>query len=322
MVNPVESLGSAHQDNVLFRAANLSVSREEKSVSSHWLGEVASVHVFLLVSYPFIRIFSQGSAEEFAHSRPGVAAASAWVNSRTRRLLDITVAALALLLLSPLMALCWVLVRRSSPGPVLFRQLRAGRNGKEFALYKFRSMRIESRVPAGHTVLGDSRITPAGAFLRRYKMDELPQFWNVLKGDMSLVGPRPKLAHHDGLCLPCRPGLTGQATLAFRHEERMLLEIPRTEVEQFYASVLKPIKAALDINYMENATFLSDVRLLGQTFFRCIRCSTDARRELLALLERYAPHEIGVLREEPRTPLPSFLPELTSDLVGDLDDAA
>jgi lipopolysaccharide/colanic/teichoic acid biosynthesis glycosyltransferase len=228
------------------------------------------------------------------------------------------------------MAVCWILVRLSSRGPAFFRQFRAGRNGKEFALYKFRSMRTQSYpVGPGHTVLGDTRITPAGAFLRRYKMDELPQFWNVIKGDMSLVGPRPKLAHHQAFRMPYRPGLTGQATLAFRHEEQMLLEIPLSQVEQFYQSVVKPIKARLDIDYMENATFFTDLRLLWCTFHRCITSSSNACTELAALVRQYAPEYTGLLRQESRTtvavPLhraPGFLPELSDDLVGDLDDAA
>jgi lipopolysaccharide/colanic/teichoic acid biosynthesis glycosyltransferase len=296
------------------------------------LGEVVSAHVTLLVGSPFIRIFPQGHSEsEYRrHSHRDIPLASPWVNSRARRILDVLVAAAALVLLSPLMALCWLLVRVSSPGPAFFRQLRSGRNGREFALYKFRSMRTHSfKIRPGHTVLGDSRITPAGAFLRRYKMDELPQFWNVLKGDMSLVGPRPKLAHHEALRMPYRPGLTGKATLAFRHEERMLLEVSHTQVDQFYESVVKPIKAGLDLDYMENATFFSDLRLLARTFHRCINCSSDARRELRTLVDQYAPEYAGLLRQEPGNTVavpmhrtPGFLPELTDDLVGDLDDAA
>jgi lipopolysaccharide/colanic/teichoic acid biosynthesis glycosyltransferase len=301
-------------------------------VSSYLLGEVAFAHLSLLVSTSFIRIFPQADTEsdEPRNGHPNVPPASPWVNSRARRLFDFSVAAVALLILSPLMAFCWILVRFSSRGPAFFRQFRAGRNGKEFALFKFRSMRTYSFASRpGHTVLGDSRITSAGAFLRRYKMDELPQFWNVLKGDMSLVGPRPKLAHHEAFRMPYRPGLTGQATLAFRHEERMLLEIPRSQVDQFYQSVVKPIKARLDIDYMENATFSSDLRLLWRTFHRCINCSNDARRELAVLVRQYAPECTGLLRQEPRTPVavplhraPGFLSELTDDLVGDLDDAA
>ena len=300
-------------------------------MSFHLLGEVVSAHISLLAGCSFIRIFPQGyTASDSRRAHPEIPLASSWVNSRARRVLDFSVAAIALGVLSPLMAVCWFLVRLSSSGPVFFRQSRAGRNGSEFAMYKFRSMRAQPfPIQPGHTVLGDARITPAGAFLRRYKMDELPQFWNVLKGDMSLVGPRPKLAHHEAYCLPYRPGLTGQATLAFRDEERMLLEVPQSQVDQFYESVMKPIKAGLDIDYMENATFFSDLRLLWRTFCRCINCSNNARRQLDALVDQYAPDYSGLVRQESRAtvvvPLqrtPEFLPELTDDLVGDLDDAA
>jgi lipopolysaccharide/colanic/teichoic acid biosynthesis glycosyltransferase len=295
-------------------------------------GEVGPPHIALLISYPLIRIFPEMYASRAGdrHPNPGFPPGSAWVNSRARRLLDLTVAAMALMLLAPLMAVCWLMVRFSSAGPVFFCQHRAGRDGKEFLLFKFRSMRTHNDANrAGHTVHGDGRITAAGAILRRYKMDELPQFWNVLKGDMSLVGPRPKLAHHEALRMPYRPGLTGNATLAFRHEEQMLLEVPPEHVDQFYQSVVKPIKAGLDINYMQNATFSSDLRLLWRTFFRCIHCSNDARSELATLIDEYAPEYAGFLQPESRSPLsipehrmPSFRPELTDDLVGDLDDAA
>jgi lipopolysaccharide/colanic/teichoic acid biosynthesis glycosyltransferase len=301
-------------------------------VSSFLLGEVVSTHIALLVGYPFIRSLHQidCSSTERHNANSTVPPGSPWVNSRTRRVVDFTFAALALLLLTPLMAFCWVLVRFSSPGPVFFRQFRAGRNDREFPLYKFRSMRTHNiATRSGPTVCGDGHITFAGAFLRRYKMDELPQFWNVLKGDMSLVGPRPKLAHHEALRMPYRPGLTGQATLAFRNEERMLLEVPQDQIDQFYETVVKPIKAGLDIDYMENATLSSDLGLLWRTFTRCIHCSDDARQELAALIDNYAPEYAGLLPQEsrahvsiPQHPVPSFLPELTDELVGDLDDAA
>ncbi len=295
-------------------------------------GEVVSIHLALLVSSPFIRIFSQADSgcDESEDCDCTFLFSSPWVGSRSRRLFDLVVAAFALLLLSPIMAICWVMVRFSSPGPVLFRQFRAGRNGEEFELYKFRSMRTASfAVRPGHTVCGDGRITAVGAFLRRYKMDEIPQFWNVLKGDMSLVGPRPKLAHHEGLQMPYRPGLTGQATLAFRHEERMLLEVPGDYVDQFYESIVKPIKARLDIDYMENATFFSDLRILWRTLNRCINCSSDASLELAILVDQFAPEFGDILEPKPDTAVQvpghwesRFLPKLTDDLVGDLDDAA
>lgn len=256
--------------------------------------------------------------------------ASSWVSSRTRRVFDFTLACIALLLLSPLLAVCSVLVRLSSPGPIFFRQRRMGRNGREFELYKFRSMRVRCpRASSSHTVSNDRRITSVGALLRRFKLDELPQFWNVLKGDMSLVGPRPKLSHHEAIFMPYRPGLTGKATLAFRHEERMLLEVPSANVDHFYDSFVKPLKAALDIEYMERATFLSDVRILLCTLRSCLNCAVDPRRELHRLLATHSPEHRSALhpvlpvaaRANIRT-MQRFLPEMTDGFAGDLDDAA
>jgi lipopolysaccharide/colanic/teichoic acid biosynthesis glycosyltransferase len=237
---------------------------------------------------------------------------------------------LALILLLPVLGLCWALVRGTSEGPALFRQRRMGRNGQRFVLYKFRSMHIRRRARGpSHTVQNDMRITAVGAFLRRFKLDELPQFWNVVKGDMSLVGPRPKLPHHEGLLMPYRPGLTGHATLAFRHEERMLMEVPAREVDLFYQTVVKPIKACLDIRYMESATFLSDVAVLLNTMLRCFNCSADGRQELCGLLRRHAPEHLDRLAAAPRTPAPSkpmrtptSVPELIDEPAVDLDDAA
>jgi lipopolysaccharide/colanic/teichoic acid biosynthesis glycosyltransferase len=258
-----------------------------------------------------------------------VPTASPWVASRARRLFECGVAGLALLGLLPVLVLCWFLVRCTSPGPVFFRQRRMGRNGQEFELYKFRSMRHDSHSSGPSlTAHNDLRITPLGALLRRYKLDELPQFWNVLKGDMSLVGPRPKLPRYELLCMPYRPGLTGHATLAFRHEERMLLEVPSQEIDHFYEAVVKPIKAGLDVRYMERATFLSDVGVLARTMICCFHCSADARRELRDLLSRYAPQHMYRLKPA-RTVAPvislrppAFVPELTDEFAGDLDDAA
>ncbi|MBV8674090.1 MAG: sugar transferase, partial [Acidobacteriaceae bacterium] len=147
---------------------------------------------------------------------------------------------------------------------------RAGRNREEFTLYKFRSMRVKDPEGPAITVSGDCRITRVGAFLRRYKLDELPQFWNVLKGNMSLVGPRPKLPHHEGLDLPYRPGITGLATLAFRDEEKILAPIPCDQLDAFYEICIKPRKARLDLEYMQSATLASDLKLLWRTGASCL----------------------------------------------------
>lgn len=205
--------------------------------------------------------------------------ASPWALSILRRTLEIAVAALALIGFLPIMFFAGLLVRWSSPGPVFFRQRRMGRNGREFTLYKFRSMCPKKGSNSCITVTGDVRITPIGALLRRYKLDELPQFWNVLRGDMSLVGPRPKLPHHEALILACRPGITGAATLAFRNEEEFLSEIPEDQLETFYETFVKPAKAHLDLEYMRKATIASDLSVLWRTATSCLFSSETALAE-------------------------------------------
>jgi lipopolysaccharide/colanic/teichoic acid biosynthesis glycosyltransferase len=197
-------------------------------------------------------------------------AVDAWINSRRRRVFDFLVAFAALVALAPLLMVLALLVYVSSPGPIFFRQRRMGRNGGEFTLYKFRSMHVSDTCGSPITVIGDSRITRVGRFLRRFKLDELPQFWNVLIGDMSLVGPRPKLPQHEALYLRVRPGITGPATLAFRQEEEVLASIPRHELDAFYQEVIKPSKAWIDSDYIARATFRSDLRLLSDTCTSCL----------------------------------------------------
>jgi lipopolysaccharide/colanic/teichoic acid biosynthesis glycosyltransferase len=196
--------------------------------------------------------------------------ASPWVLSSLRRFLDIVAASGALFVFAPLLGMAAALVRVGSRGPVFFRQRRMGRNGEEFTLYKFRSMTPANGAGSCITVTGDARITPVGAFLRRYKIDELPQFWNVLKGDMSLVGPRPKLPHHEALHLACRPGITGVATLAFHREEEFLSAIPEQDLDAFYEVFVKPTKAQMDQEYMRRATFASDLAILWRTACSCV----------------------------------------------------
>lgn len=215
--------------------------------------------------------------------------AGVWITSRRRRCMDVAVAAGALSILWPFLLATALLVRLTSAGPVLFRQRRMGRHGREFTLYKFRSMRVREHCGPHVTVIGDARVTPIGAFLRRFKLDELPQFWNVLRGDMSLVGPRPKLPHHEGLHLLCRPGITGAATLAFRREEELLASIPHHELDAFYEEFIKPEKARLDLEYIETATFRADVRLMWMTLASCLRSSPNQPVEVW----RADCHEMG-----------------------------
>jgi lipopolysaccharide/colanic/teichoic acid biosynthesis glycosyltransferase len=170
------------------------------------------------------------------------------------------------------MGIVGVLVKCSSPGPIVFRQRRAGRFGLPFELLKFRTMTIASGPLL--TRQGDRRVTRIGRILRRTKLDELPQLVNVVRGDMSLVGPRPDVAHFwdtlKGTCpqiFELRPGLTGEASLHFRNEESLLGSIPDERLTDYYLSTLLPQKARMDLQYAKTATLLSDVKLLFATFF-------------------------------------------------------
>jgi lipopolysaccharide/colanic/teichoic acid biosynthesis glycosyltransferase len=203
---------------------------------------------------------------------------SPWVSSSLRRVLDFSVAAIALLLCGPLFAIVAFAVRIGSPGPALIRQRRMGVNGRPFTMYKFRSMFVGSEGGSTITVSGDARITAVGVFLRRYKLDELPQFWNVVKGDMSLVGPRPKLPPHEGHNLPWRPGITGPATLKFRDEEELLSSVPRQQLEGYYETLIKPAKALIDFQYMQSATFISDCAILFRTLPACLAPGRTAQK--------------------------------------------
>jgi lipopolysaccharide/colanic/teichoic acid biosynthesis glycosyltransferase len=166
-------------------------------------------------------------------------------------------------------ALC---VRLSSPGPAFFAQYRVGRSGRLFRIYKFRTMSSGSeRSGPGLTRDGDCRITGVGLWLRKLKLDEFPQFYNVLRGDMSLIGPRPKLPQYLGIAnMPYRPGITGAASLAFRHEEEILSRVHPSQLDDFYYHNIRPLKARIDARYMCRATFWSDVRLVGATFLACL----------------------------------------------------
>jgi len=194
---------------------------------------------------------------------------SSWSASIWKRVFDLLCIIPGLILISPALGVIAIAVRLTSPGPVIFRQQRVGRNRRLFTIYKFRTMVENSEaIGPGHTAKGDPRVTSFGRILRRFKLDELPQLYNVLRGDMSLVGPRPKLPNHDPLPMACRPGVTGAATLAFRYEARILAEVPAEMIERFYQRYIVPHKMRLDSEYMERATILADIRILLATVFR------------------------------------------------------
>lgn len=198
---------------------------------------------------------------------------SPWCSSPGKRALDIALASLVLALASPILVGVALAVRLSSPGTVLFRQRRVGMNGKQFVLLKFRTMHMAAeRTGPGVTCRNDPRIFPLGGFLRRWKLDELPQLLNVLRGDMSLVGPRPDLPEfcatlekEQCTVLQLRPGVTGAATLVYRDEERILDERVSDRVTEYYVNELYPKKVQLDLEYAKAATCAGDVCILAQT---------------------------------------------------------
>lgn len=203
----------------------------------------------------------------------GEPVASPWCMSPLKRLFDLVCAIPALFLFSFAMLIIGMLVRLTSKGPSLFRQQRIGLYRRTFTIYKFRTM-YHGAPSAGPCVtkVGDSRLTPLGRLLRKYKLDELPQLYNVLRGDMSLVGPRPKLPQHELLEMQCRPGITGAATLAFANEEFLLQQIPGGNLEQFHVRMVSPLKRLLDCRYHQRASFRSDLGLLVKTIFKTDNC--------------------------------------------------
>lgn len=199
---------------------------------------------------------------------------NAWSLSEGKRMFDFVAATIGLIVFFPLMVLIGISIALTSPGPILFRQRRMGKRGTLFTIYKFRTMVNGAESGPSITVQGDKRITRIGAILRKFKLDELPQFINVIKGDMSFVGPRPKLPHHESLHMPFRPGITGAATLAFRCEEELLRRVHADNLDFFYARTVKPLKAKLDWEYMQRATWWSDLGLLWCTLTACLSRQT------------------------------------------------
>lgn len=188
-----------------------------------------------------------------------------------KRALDLFLSLFALLVLSPLFLLIAIVVKLTSPGPVLYRQNRVGRDARIFQIMKFRSMVTDAdQNGCGITIGGDERVTPFGRILRNLKLDELPQLWNVLRGDMSIVGPRPEIPSYVAgytreqlLVLAVRPGITDVASIRYRHEERVLAR--SSNPEEFYRGVVLPHKLSLNLQYIDGISFASDVKLILQT---------------------------------------------------------
>jgi lipopolysaccharide/colanic/teichoic acid biosynthesis glycosyltransferase len=193
-----------------------------------------------------------------------------------KRVFDVVVSAMALLLLAPLLALIALAVAAGSPGGAFFRQVRVGCHGREFRLLKFRTMRPGSEAMGQITVGGrDPRITRIGYGLRRTKADELPQLWNVLVGDMSIVGPRPEVPRYVALydaeqrqVLSVRPGLTSLASIAYIDENEVLGRA--ADPERTYVEEVMPAKLALDLRYVRERSLALDLRIIARTAQRLL----------------------------------------------------
>ncbi len=194
---------------------------------------------------------------------------SPWSQSAAKRIFDCVCVILSMPLALPLMLVTGLLVRFTSRGPVLFLQERMGCNGRTFTIIKFRTM-AHAVDPKRDTVTTtqNQEFTSIGPFLRRWKLDELPQIVNVLLGHMSLIGPRPKMPVHVVFDLPCRPGITGLATIVFANEEMVFARIPKDRLSDYYHWVVLPAKRQLDNAYMSRATFITDFRLLVDSVLR------------------------------------------------------
>lgn len=190
-----------------------------------------------------------------------------------KRLFDIVASACGLIVLSPLFFIVAVWIKLDSAGPVFYRQVRVGRYNKDFKIFKFRSMRVGADKGSLVTIGGrDPRVTRIGYYLRRFKIDELPQLINVFLGDMSLVGPRPEVRHYVDYWTPeqlhvldVRPGITDPASIKFRNENELMESAE--DPESFYINVIMQEKLKLYLEYVQNASFWYDVKLIFKTFY-------------------------------------------------------
>ncbi len=190
-----------------------------------------------------------------------------------KRLFDIVASGLGLIVLSPLFLILAIWIKLDSKGPVFYRQVRVGRNNKDFRILKFRSMRVGADKGSLVTIGGrDPRVTKSGYWIRKFKLDELPQLINVFIGDMSLVGPRPEVRHYVDYWTPeqmhvldVRPGITDPASIKFRNENELMEQAE--DPEKYYIEVIMQEKIKLYLEYVEKHNFFCDLGLIFKTFW-------------------------------------------------------
>ena len=197
-------------------------------------------------------------------------------NKVVKRIFDLICSTLGLIILSPVLIIIAARIKTDSDGPVFFKQIRIGENNKEFEILKFRTMVVDAeKLGRQITVGNDNRITKIGTFLRKYKMDELPQLINVFKGDMSLVGPRPEVPRYVKLyneeqrkVLEVKPGITDLASIRYRDENDLLGEAENPD--EFYINTIMPDKLALNLEYINKNNIFLDIYIILKTIIKCL----------------------------------------------------
>lgn len=197
-------------------------------------------------------------------------------NRVIKRIFDITASGIGIIILSPILLIIALMIKKESDGPVFFKQIRVGEKGKNFEILKYRTMVVDAeKLGRQITVGNDNRITKIGGFLRKYKLDELPQLINVFKGDMSLVGPRPEVPRYVEMyneeqrkVLDVKPGITDLASIRYRDENELLgtAEDP----DDMYINTIMPDKLALNIEYINKSNIFFDIYIILKTIIKCI----------------------------------------------------
>ncbi|GAA0076888.1 sugar transferase [Clostridium sp. CTA-5] len=197
-------------------------------------------------------------------------------NKIIKRIFDFICSSLGLIILSPLFLIIVFRIKSGSDGPVFFKQIRVGEDGKEFEILKFRTMVVDAEKLGKQITVGkDNRITKVGAFLRKYKLDELPQLINVFKGEMSLVGPRPEVPRYVKLynqdqrqVFEVKPGITDLASIRYKDENELLGKAENPE--EFYINTIMPDKLALNLEYIKKSNIFFDIYIILKTILKCI----------------------------------------------------
>ena len=197
-------------------------------------------------------------------------------NRTIKRLFDILASGIGIIILSPVLLIIALRIKTGSDGPVFFKQVRVGKDGKEFEILKFRTMVVDAEKMGRQITVGaDNRITKVGGFLRKYKLDELPQLFNVFKGDMSLVGPRPEVPRYVKLyteeqrkVLNVKPGITVLASIRYRDENELLGQAENPD--EFYINTIMPDKLALNLEYINKSNVFYDIYIIIETIIKCL----------------------------------------------------